>query len=278
MFECSKDIIKKTEFYQKMESLNQTDIDQYKIEVLDKKCAGKLFKFIQFDQNSELNKRKLDTIYDNKLWFGCPWTMNDSTEFKMPSNSHFKNTKEADIFRNHCELLYEMYVLCSFSIDITEKMWKEYANDGNGICLVFEVEDYDWFFPVEYVENKKSYSFVPSWRRMVERYIHTEYGKLPNLSSLSTAPFFIKDKINPDTGKDSSLEKEVRAIYCMYSEDELNQGILIPGYCQKNKIYGTQVNWKSINLVLSNVILGYNLANDIRLEIEKKFKDICMQV
>lgn len=42
-----------------------------------------------------------------------------------------------------------MYVLCSFSIDITEKMWKEYANDGNGICLVFEVEDYDWFFPVE---------------------------------------------------------------------------------------------------------------------------------
>lgn len=43
-------------------------------------------KFIQFVQNSQLNKRKLDTIFDNKLRFGCPWTMNDSTEFKMPSN------------------------------------------------------------------------------------------------------------------------------------------------------------------------------------------------
>ncbi|MFR5087544.1 MAG: hypothetical protein ACLTDT_08350 [Clostridium sp.] len=72
------------------------------------------------------------------------------------------------------------------------------------------------------------------------------------------------------------MEKEVRAIYCMYSDDELHQGILSPGYCQENKIYGTQVEWESINLVLSNVILGYNLQNDIRLEIEKKFKDKCV--
>lgn len=277
MFECSKDIIKETEFYKKIEFLDGKDVDQYKAEFLDKKCEGKLFKFIQFDHNCQLNKRKLDTIFDNKLWFGCPWTMNDSTEFKMPSNSHFKNTKEADIFRSHCEWLYEMHALCSFSIDITEIMWKEYANDGNGICLVFNVEDYDWFFPVEYVQNKKRYSFVPSWRRMIERYINMEYGKLPNFSSLSTAPFFIKDRINPDTGKNSSLEKEVRAIYCMYSEDDLNHGILIPGYCQENKIYGTQVDWKSINLELANVILGPNLPADIRLEIEKKFKDICIK-
>ena len=169
-----------------------------------------------------------------------------------------------------------MYVLCSFSIDITENMWNEYANKGNGICLVFDVEDYDWFFPVEYVKNKNRYSFVPSWRRMMERYTKKEHGILPNLSSISLAPFFIKEKVNPDTGNDSSLEKEVRAIYCMYSEDELNQGKLIPGYCQENKIYGTQVDWKSINLELSNVILGYNLQNDIRLEIEKKFKDKCV--
>lgn len=276
MFDSSKDIIKKTEFYEKIESLDETEIDQYKIKVLDKKCGGKLFKFIQFDQNMELNRIKLDTLYNNKLWFGCPWTMNDSTEFKMPSNSHFMTSKEAGYFRYHCELLYEMYVLCSFSIDITEKMWNEYANKGNGICLVFDVEDYDWFFPVEYVKNKNRYSFVPSWRRMLKRYTENEAGILPNLSSLSIAPFFIKEKINPDTGNDSSLEKEVRAIYCMYSDDELHQGILSPGYCQENKIYGTQVEWESINLVLSNVILGYNLQNDIRLEIEKKFKDKCV--
>ena len=52
--------------------------------------------------------------------------------------------------------------------------------------------------------------------------------------------------------------------------------LIPPGYCQENKIYGTQVEWESINLVLSNVILGYNLQNDIRLEIEKKFKDKCV--
>lgn len=55
MFDSSKDIIKKTEFYKKIESLDETEIDQYKIKVLDKKCGGKLFKFIQFDQNMELN-------------------------------------------------------------------------------------------------------------------------------------------------------------------------------------------------------------------------------
>ena len=111
---------------------------------------------------------------------------------------------------------------------------------------------------------------------MLKRYTEKEDGIMPNLSSLSIAPFFIKERINPDTGNDSSLEKEVRAIYCMYSDDELHQGILLPGYCRENKIYGTQVEWESINLVLSNVILGYNLQNDIRLEIEKKFKDKCV--
>lgn len=276
MFEHRKDIIRKTEFYKKIESLDEIEIDEYKAKFLDKICEGKLFKFIQFDHNNQLNKRKLDTVLDNKLWFGCPWTMNDSTEFKMPSNSHFKNAIEADNFRKHCECLYEMYALCSFSIDITEEMWKEYANDGNGICLVFKVEDYDWFFPVEYVQNKKRCSFVPSWRRMIERYINDEYGHLPNLSSISIAPFFIKDKINPDTGRDSSLEKEVRAIYCIYSEEALNQGILIPEYCHKNKIYGAQLDWRTINLELSNVIFGKNLDADIRLEIEGKFKGICI--
>lgn len=131
----------------------------------------------------------------------------------------------------HCGCLYEMYVLCLFSTSITENMWNEYANNGNGMCLVFDVLDYDWFYPIEYVKNKKKYSFVPAWRRMTKSYSNAEFGKLPNLSSISIAPFFIKDKVNPDTGNDSSLEKEIRAIYCMYSEDEINQGILIPGYC-----------------------------------------------
>ncbi|MFR5087542.1 MAG: hypothetical protein ACLTDT_08340 [Clostridium sp.] len=42
MFDSSKDIIKKTEFYKKIESLDETEIDQYKIKVLDKKCGGEV--------------------------------------------------------------------------------------------------------------------------------------------------------------------------------------------------------------------------------------------
>ena len=37
MFDSSKDIIKKTEFYKKIESLDETVIDQYKIKVLLKR-------------------------------------------------------------------------------------------------------------------------------------------------------------------------------------------------------------------------------------------------
>ncbi len=275
MFCFDKDIIRKTTFYKKLEVLGTENIEQYKAYELDKRCAGELFKFIQFGEKEEDNRKKLATIFDKKLWFGCPWTMNDTTEFKMPSNTHFRSTSEGEMYKMHCSYIYEMYVLCSFSTYITENMWSEYANDGNGLCLVFDVTDYDWFFPVEYIKNKEKYSYVPAWRRMIKRYFNAEVGKLPNLSPISTAPFFIKDQINPDTGNDSSLEKEVRAIYCMYSEDEINQGILIPGYCQKNKICGTEVNWEAINLSLSKVILGHNLSDDLISKIKKNFKNKC---
>lgn len=275
MFSFDKDIIRKTTFYKKLERLDTEGMEQYKAHELDKRCAGRLFKFIQFGEKEEDNRKKLATIFAKKLWFGCPWTMNDTTEFKMPSNTQFRSTNEEEKYKLHCSFLYEMYVLCSFSTYVTENMWSEYANDGNGLCLVFDVIDYDWFFPVEYIKNKANYSYVPAWRRMVKRYFDVEAGKLPNLSPISTAPFFIKDQINPDTGNDSSLEKEVRAIYCMYSEDEINQGILVPGYCKKNEIYGTEVNWDTINLSLSEVILGHNLSDDLILKIKKNFGDKC---
>ena len=49
----------------------------------------------------------------------------------------------------------EIYDVCSLTYSCENYMWKAYSNNSRGICLVFNVIDYDMLYPVEYVDKNK---------------------------------------------------------------------------------------------------------------------------
>ena len=141
-------------------------------------------------------------------------------------------------------------------------MWEEYGNNGDGFCLQFKVDDFDWFYPVEYVDDKESYSYVDLWR-LANDSIGKINGELPNLV-LAYLPYVIKDRINKSTGKSSEQEQEIRAIYCTYTEDEENGGMLIPGYKKKNNIRGNNVEWNVLKMKLFKIEIGAKCCNEYK--------------
>lgn len=208
-----------------------------KQEILLQETKGKIYKYIQFsDKNVIENNTKIDTLGEKSLWFGCPWKMNDPTEFFMSyDEDEFINATEKELFIIQSALFMEQYTLCSFSKVPSEYMWKEYSNQDNGICLEFYVEDFDWFYPVEYVDDKDSYSFISLWRK--SQMVTAIDGKLCN-NPLAYLPYVVKDRINKRTGKNSEKENEIRALYCAFTEKNLNNGVLYPEFKSDNRILG----------------------------------------
>lgn len=181
--------------------------------------------------------------------------MNDPTEFFFPKNSkEFISEQEEKFFDFQVSYLFEEYNLCSFSKVCDEYMWQEYGDSGNGFCIKFKVNDYDWFYPVEYVEDKENYSCVDLWRKSNKQNV-IKQGEIPNIV-LAYLPYVVKDRINKSTGKNSESEQEIRAIYCTYSEDNENNGRLIPGFKKDNNIFGCNVAWEKLNLEAEEIIIG----------------------
>lgn len=251
-----KDIMETSVFYRKMSQLTSQDSYEYKNSYLKEITNNRIYKFIQFTDDEQCNASKLQSIYNGNLWFGCFWTMNDPTEFSMKRRGYeFKSRYEKWLYDFQVAHIQEMYTLCSFTSCINETMWSEYANEGNGCCLCLHVRDFDWFYPVEYIDKKSKYSFVPMWREALVATEQDWNGEIPNIT-LALAPYFFKDRVNRRTGQDSSKENEIRAIFCAFTEDELNSGVLVPGYKKEHGIRGNNVSWFDLNLELEQIIIG----------------------
>lgn len=126
----------------------------YKIKYLKNIIQNeKVYKFISFEENAEI---KISTLLSGKVWFSFYKTLNDDTEFKVDYKAKKVMGKTGykkeyiDLIVNY---LTEMYDVYSLTYMYQEYMWEDYAASGNGICVEFEVGDYDYLYPVEYCDN-----------------------------------------------------------------------------------------------------------------------------
>lgn len=72
------------DFYQDYEKCKHSDLRQYKIHFLKSKInEDRVYKFISFDDNSELNRIKLRCLKNGELWFSYYRYLNDKTEFDI---------------------------------------------------------------------------------------------------------------------------------------------------------------------------------------------------
>lgn len=226
----------------------------------------KIYKFIQFDGDGLLNEKKINLLYGEKLWFSYYKKLNDPSEYEIKYNLK-KVASAAGVSRDSTkrlvESIKELYDVCSFSYACEKYMWENYANNGNGICLVFNVDDYDYLYPIVYLPKEK----VNFTKMLIDSYKLLKYGKKGIIQNdkMALLPWILK---NPNNGKyDSTKEKEVRALYCPYDKSEFNYGIIYPEVKNIKRYKGINVCYSDVGLRLDKIIISYCCDVEIKEKV-----------
>lgn len=137
-------------------------------------------------------------------------------------------------------------------------MWEKYGASGNGICIEFDVIDYDYLYPVEYLEKVK---------------IDFDEMIIPGINngdaSLAMIPWVIKNPYNETSDFDSTMEKEVRIFCCPYDYGELNRGKIEKNIKERLDYKGIEKPYADFGLEISRIILGNRCNKELRYELEK---------
>ena len=149
-------------FYNQYFKLPQFDLENkaysYKNDYIRSRIDnGKyIYKFFSFDNNSPLNISKIKTFEDEAIWCSPFFCFDDKREFYYKYNL----SKVTEITNFNLEyvtktlnMITQLTDLSSFTYYECDTMWKNYANYYNGFCVVYEVINTDYFYPIVY-ENK----------------------------------------------------------------------------------------------------------------------------
>lgn len=233
----------------------------YKIEYLKNIIRdGKVYKFISFEENADI---KINTLLDGKIWFSFYKILNDETEFeidykvkKVVGKTGYKK-EYIDLIVNY---LTEMYDVYSLTYMYQEYMWEDYAANGNGICVEFEVGDYDYLYPVEYCDKSKI-----DFTRMVVSALKQSGMEL------SIIPWVVKNPYNQTSDMDSTREKEVRMLYCPYDLAEFNGGTIAYNIKERKDYKGIAKPYEDFKLKIVKVIIGDKCREEYVSELQNHF-------
>ena len=237
----------------------------YKINYLDKLLENRrIYKFIAFDDNEDLNKLKLECIKNDMLWFSHYVYLNDKTEFSID----YDQAKVSSVvgvnrisIHNLVEDIKELYDVCSFSYECKMNMWKDYANHSNGICIVFDVMNLDILFPVAYIEK----SNIDFTQLLINSYFISASDRMNRVDPMSILPFIIK---NPMNGKlESYKEKEVRILFPSFDDGTFNAGIIYPQVKSEKGYKGKHVLYNRCDLKINKIIIGKKCSSNMKNSI-----------
>lgn len=229
----------------------------YKIAYLKKLIKNnEVYKFISFQKNAET---KLKTLKEGKIWFSFYKTLNDETEFQIDYRIK-KIVNETGYKKGYIELiinyLTEMYDVFSLTYTYEEYMWDAYASEGNGICVVYNVGNYDQLYPVEYCE-KNTLDFTKMIINALKR----------KSFELSIIPWVVKNPYNETAKLDSTKEKEVRMLYCPYDLAEFNGGQIQYNIKERKAYKGIEKSYTDFELSISRIIIGRKCTVEMRKEV-----------
>lgn len=218
----------------------------YKIEYLKNIIKeNKVYKFISFQENEAI---KLRTLMQHKIWFSFYKSLNDETEFYIDYRIK-KVVNETGYNKEHIKLLInyltEMYDVFSLTYSYENYMWDEYASGGNGICVEYNIQNYDYLYSVEYCDKRKI-----DFTKMV-------INSLKNGGAeLAIIPWVIKNPYNETAQIDSTKEKEIRILYCPYDLSEFNNGRLEYNIKERMNYKGISKSYKDFDLRINRIIIG----------------------
>lgn len=237
----------------------------YKIDYLKSIIqGGKIYKFIAFDENTKLNEIKIECLCQDVLWFSHYIYLNDKTEFEINFDVHSvsrrtgRSIKQINYFIG---IIKEMYDICSFTYCFEPYMWNEYANNGKGICIVFDVVNYDMLFPVDYVEKSK----IDFTKLLADSFLISPEERMNRNDPMALLPFVVK---NPMNGVLKSYkEKEIRILYSAYDDGSFNNGIISPQVKYNKKYRGSNVSYEKCGIKVDKIIIGNHCSGEIESKI-----------
>ena len=254
------------EYMKKINILNSRsttkDGNEFKTNYLKKLIKdGKVYKFISFNDTQEKNRLKLNTLLQGNIWFSQYKTLNDDTEFQIKYDAK-KIAKAVGYDEGYIHYIIscmkEIYDVYSLTYEYSSAMWKNYAADGNGICIEYNVENYDFLFPVEYKTKAEI-----DYDTMIINAIKTV-----NLE-FAFMPWVVKNPYNEASDLISTDEKEIRILHSPYDEKELNNGKVTPDIKESLGYKGISKPYSEVGLSLSKIIFG----NKCNVEIINLLKE-----
>lgn len=261
------------------------------IKYKNKFVPSTLYKYVpllddRYVKHEEENKKKLDSLKDNKLWVSHYKSFNDPFEFKMMTIdmerlkgtgwTYEKIDNYLDDFRN------ATFISCfSSEVDNNMPMWAHYTNNHKGYCIKYSILNANSIYPVSYepVRTKSAVIVTNIINEMIQAYSQNlksptekfyEYFTYFYLSLSCKHNFWNYEKeyrllylnidTNNKTGKIINLSEigiRVDAIYIGYKCDEnyVSELINIGKYigCEVYKMefdeYGKEFKLKSKKIV-----------------------------
>lgn len=205
-------------------------------------------------------RAKIGTFKQGKIWFSFYKNPNDETEFQINYNIK-KISRETGRSINNVYLLVnyftEMYDVYSLTYEYQSYMWRDYASNGNGICIEFNVGNYDYLYPVEYLE-KVNIDF--------DKMIISAINK--GDPTLAIVPWVIKNPYNSTSNLNSTREKEVRMLYCPYDLGEVNRGRIEMNIKERLGYKGIAKPYADFGLNISKVVFDDKCNNQLTNELK----------
>jgi len=142
------------------------------IKYKDKYIPNSLYKYCSLlDENYadfiNKNKKKLDSLRENKLWVSNYRQFNDPFEFKMLALDVDKLSRtnwEIDRLEELLGMFKDRTLVTCFSsqIDDNMPMWAHYANNHKGYCIKYYVLNPRTVFPVQYEPKRSKCAVIPT--------------------------------------------------------------------------------------------------------------------
>ena len=153
-----------------------------------------------------------------------------------------------------------MYDVFSLTYMYQEYMWEDYAASGNGVCVEFEVSDYDYLYSVEYCDKSQI-----DFTRMVISALKQSGMEL------SIIPWVVKNPYNQTSDMDSTREKEVRMLYSPYDLAKFNGGTIAYNIKERKDYKGIAKPYKDFKLKIAKVIIGDKCKEEYVSELQNHF-------
>ena len=226
----------------------------------------KIYKFVSLDKNIDqlkifksenLNTRKFETIENNKLWLSKLDSLNDPFEYKaiyFDKKTEIKYKYPPGLIEYVLNYAKNIFKIASFTISFDDNMpmWAHYANNHEGFCIEYEVNNPRYLYPISYENNRQEvtktvFKFIQEMMDEIDKENLSEN----NFKYIRQIRMFIIYSIIKH--KKWTYEDEYRIVF--YDINSENNGKLI--------------SLNEIGLKTKQIYIGYNCDREHKIELQR---------